>query len=192
MSGPAPVAPAPVDLAPAARRVAALLDGVGDDRLADPTPCSEYTVRDLIDHLLGLAVAFRDGAGKRATERVPEAGDWRTALPERLAELAAAWREPGAWEGVTEVGGVTAPAPMIGRFALNELVVHGWDLARATGQPYAPDPGELDELLPLLTETAGTSSGEGPFGPPVEVPADAPPLDRVVAFTGRDPAWSRP
>ncbi|NUL06295.1 TIGR03086 family protein [Streptomyces lunaelactis] len=186
------------DLHPAARAVAQLIDGVGDERLGDPTPCPKYAVRELLGHLVGLSTAFRDAARK---DLGPTTGtdpgsvlpvlddDWRTVLPQRLDELAEAWQTPGAWDGDTEAGGVTFPAAIAGRVAINELVVHGWDLARATGQEYAPGEASLQVSYELMKPAGDDPSGDGMFGPVVEVPDSAAPLDQVVGFSGRRPDW---
>jgi len=195
-----------LDLEPAAREVARLLDGVTDDQLADPTPCADIRVAALLDHLMGLSLAFT-WAARKTTAAVGGGGnsgpgpataehldpDWRTLLPRRLAELAEAWRDPKAWEGVTEAGGVTMPAEMIGAVALDELVLHGWDLARATGQPFTCDPASTEAVLAFTSASAQpeqAASREGLFGPVVDVPEDAPAFDRALGFAGRDPAWT--
>ncbi|WP_235023914.1 TIGR03086 family metal-binding protein [Streptomyces sp. WAC05374] len=187
-----------LDLGPATRRVAKLVEGVTDDRLDGPTPCPDYAVRDMLAHLEGLAVAFRD-AGRKAfgptTDTDPGAGlpalgrDWRATIPRRLGELADAWRDPAAWEGTTRAGGVTLPGEVAGLVALNEVLIHGWDLARATGQAYAPDEASLEGSYALLAPTADDPDQRGPFGPPVPVPDDAPLLDRVIGLSGRRPDW---
>lgn len=186
-----------IDLGAAAERVARLAEGIDDERLGDPTPCPEYAVRDILAHLAGLSVAFRDAARKQfgpttstppGSSRPVLADDWRTALPKALAEVAAAWREPGAWEGDTQAGGVDLPAAVMGRIALDELLIHGWDLARATGQTYEVSEEELRVSEALLTPADDTSD-EGFFGPVVAVPDDAPLLDRVIGLSGRRPDW---
>ncbi|MFE5914374.1 TIGR03086 family metal-binding protein [Streptomyces wedmorensis] len=187
----------PIDLGAAAERVARLAAGIDDGRLGDPTPCPEYAVREVLAHVAGLSVAFRDAALKRfgATTGTPPsssrpvlADDWRTSLPEALDELAAAWREPSAWEGDTQAGGIELPAAVMGRIALDELLIHGWDLARATGQAYGVSEEELRVSEALLTPT-DDDSGEGFFGPVVAVPDGAPLLDRVIGLSGRRPDW---
>ena len=87
--------------------------------------------------------------------------DWRRVLPQRLDELAEAWRDPAAWQGMTEAGGLEMPGEVTGAVATNELLIHGWDLARATGQPYD-------------VEETGGAGQEGLSGPVVNVRADAP------------------
>lgn len=188
-----------LDLEPAARRIAALADGITDDRLTAPTACPGYAVRNMLGHVIGLSAAFRDAGRKEfgaATGTDPSAtvpdvvdGAWRAELPARLDELTAAWRSPAAWEGMTQAGGITFPAAEAGRVALNELVVHGWDLARATGRPYDPDAASLRALHAMLAPTAHDRPPGGPFGPAVAVPAGASLLDQVIGLCGRDPSW---
>lgn len=190
------------DLGPACRELAGLLGGIGDDRLAGRTPCPDYTVREVLAHLVGLTVAFRDAAEKKpgpTTDTPPDAAvpalpdDWREVLPRQLDELAEAWRSPAAWEGGTRVGGVDLPGAVAGLVALNEVLIHGWDLARSTGQPYAPAEESLRASYGMLAPAAGAAGSDpapdGVFGPPVEVPEDAPLLDRVIGLSGRSPDW---
>ncbi|MFC8080105.1 TIGR03086 family metal-binding protein [Streptomyces sp. NPDC057307] len=190
------------DHGPACRSLAGLLDAIDEKQLGAPTPCPDYTVRELLAHLVGLTVAFRD-AGKKAlgpttdtppTEGLPRLEDgWRAALPTQLDGLVEVWRSPDAWQGFTRAGGVDLPAQVAGIVALNELVVHGWDLARSTGQAYEIDRASLEATLAFLEPAAASAEAgdapEGLFGPPVHVPADAPLLDRVVGLSGRRPDW---
>ena len=185
-----------LDLAPAAAEVARVVAGVREDQLLGPTPCADTSVAALLDHLVGLTTAFRLSA-----EKAPQAGgpsadaghlppDWRTRLPEQLDTLAAAWRDPAAWEGTAEAGGVTMPAPAMAVVALNEVTVHGWDLAVATGQPYDPDPAAVQACLEMVGDRSDpTAEPEGLFGPVVPVPDDAPAFDRLLGRTGRDLGW---
>jgi uncharacterized protein (TIGR03086 family) len=115
---------------------------------------------------------------------------WRNRLPTQLDMLVAAWGEPAAWEGEAAVGGAVLPAAAMGIVALDELVVHGWDLARATGQAYAVAPEAVEMVHDLVAQQASSDGSPGLFGPSIAVPADAPLLDRLIGLTGRDPAWS--
>ncbi|MFJ6567281.1 TIGR03086 family metal-binding protein [Streptomyces sp. NPDC091292] len=188
-----------VDLGPQARLIARIAERVTDDQLDGPTPCPAYAVHHLLGHLVGLATAFRDAARKDLgpttdtppTSGVPDIGpDWRAELPKRLDELAEAWRDPRAWEGETRAGGVPLPGQVAGLIAMNELVVHGWDLARATGQDYAPDTAALEAAHTFLAPAAEAPPSNGLFAPAVPVPADAPLLDRMIGLSGRNPEWT--
>ncbi|MGQ4617768.1 TIGR03086 family metal-binding protein [Nocardia sp. R7R-8] len=186
------------DFEPAADALATVVGGITDEQLAAPTPCADTTVRDLLAHVVDLTEAFRQAATKEAVggsvapgapaERaLPE--DWRERIPAQLDALVAAWREPAAWDGVTEAGGVSEPAPAMARIALDEVVVHGWDLAKATGRPYSCAAGDLATLLEMLRDTPAEGV-PGLFGPVVPVAADATALERVLAFTGRRVDWT--
>lgn len=182
------------DLAPAADAVRRVVAGVRDSQLGDPTPCEAMSVAALLDHLGGLALAFRMAAEKTVPGGGPQAdaanlpADWRTRLPARLDELVDAWREPDAWDGVAEAGGVQMPAPLLAVVVLDELVVHGWDLAVATGQGFAPDEESVRRCLEFAASFGDDPEARaGLYGPVVPVPADAPLLDRLLGATGRDP-----
>jgi uncharacterized protein (TIGR03086 family) len=191
-----------VDLTPAAGLLADLVGEVPDDLLDAPTPCPDYTVGDLVDHVGGAALAFT-GAAVKDMGDVTASGpsgdasrlwdDWRTRIPRDLTGLAEAWRDPDAWTGMTRAGGIELPGEVAGVVALDELVLHGWDIARATGQDYECDLPSLEAVRGFVEQFSGPgmeAARDGLFGPVVDVPADAPLLDRVVGLAGRDPAWS--
>ena len=187
------------DLGDAADRLLAIAAGVDDAQLGDPTPCEGRTVGQLVQHLVGLAGAFRAAADKDLgplTDTSPDASGWpdaehgwREALGEQLPALVQAWRSPAAWEGMTRAGGVDLPAEVCGLVALDELVLHGWDLARATGQSYECDEATVAACTAFVTgfDEGGTP---GLFGPAVPVGEDASSFDRLLARSGRDPQWS--
>lgn len=191
-----------VDLEPATRQMADLVRGVPDQLLDAPTPCPGYSLGDLVDHVGGLTLAFTAAARKTfgdATSQGPSGDasrlgdDWRTRIPRDLAALAEAWREPAARTGMTQAGGLELPGEVAGLVVLDELVIHGWDIARASGQPYECDPALLDAVhnfVAQFSEPGQEAAREGLFGPVVDVPDDAPLLDRVIGLTGRDPGWS--
>ncbi len=185
-------------LAAAVAETSRVVSAIRDDQLAGPTPCADTPVAALLDHLDGLALAFTDAAREQAGGS-PSASadaltpDWRTRIPQRLDALAAAWQDPAAWDGDAEAGGVTMPAPAMAAVAVDEVLVHGWDLAVASGQGYRPDPGATEAALGFVSQvTAEGPAPEGLFGPPVPVPEDAPLLDRLLGRTGRDPGWRPP
>jgi uncharacterized protein (TIGR03086 family) len=191
-----------VDLEPATRRMADLISAIPDEWLDRPTPCPAYTLGDLVDHVGGLTLAFTAAATKTfgdASAQGPSGDasrlgdDWRTRIPRDLAALAEAWRDPASWSGMTQAGGLELPGEVAGLVALDELVVHGWDIARASGQPCDCDRRSLEAVHGFVAQFSGSgqeAAREGLFGPVVDVPEDAPLLDRVIGLTGRDPAWS--
>ncbi|MFE9612356.1 TIGR03086 family metal-binding protein [Streptomyces sp. NPDC006012] len=188
------------DLGPQTVVVARLAEEVTDEQLSAATPCPDLAVRNLLGHLVGLSIAFRDAGRKRlgaTTDTSPDTGtpdigpDWRTQLPKALAELADSWRDPAAWTGVTRAGGVNLPGSVAGAVAADELVIHGWDLARAIGRSYAPDPAALEAAYGFLLSAAEHPPRDGGlFGRAVPVPRDASLLDRAVGLSGRDPGWT--
>jgi uncharacterized protein (TIGR03086 family) len=188
-----------LDLGPQTAEVARVVAGVRDDQLTDPTPCTGTSVAAMLDHLVGLTVAFRMAAEKTVPGGGPSADaaslapDWRTRIPAQLEALAAAWRDPRAWEGTAEAGGVQMPAPAMAAVAVNEVLVHGWDLAVATGQSYRSDAASVQASLEFVGDRSDPANEpEGLFGPVVPVPDDAPAFDRLLGRTGRDPGWTPP
>jgi uncharacterized protein (TIGR03086 family) len=189
-----------IDLEPATRTVADVVRGVRDDQLADPTPCPGTSVAALLDHIDGFAMAFTlaarhteppGGSQPPVHDASRLAADWRTRIPARLAELAAAWRAEDAWVGMAKAGGVELPSELAGLVALDEVVIHGWDLAIATGRPYRVEQPQLEAVFDFVRSSAAQNPGGTPglFGAPVPVPDDAPLLDRAIGLAGRDPAW---
>jgi uncharacterized protein (TIGR03086 family) len=188
-----------LDLTPATEMVTRVVADIHDDQLGAPTPSLGTTVADLLDHLDGLCLAFTAAAAKdlAAGSQAPSADgsrlgpDWRTRIPSRLARLASAWQDVTAWEGMTRAGGVDLPGELAAQVAINEVVVHGWDLAAATGHDYACETG-LAQAAYAFAQSAvaqNPDGSEGLFGPPVAVAESAPLLDRLLGLTGRDPAW---
>lgn len=184
----------------AGTRLLTVVDGVRDDQLDAPTPCEGLTVGQLLQHLTGMCLAFTAAARKEATPQAdtdPSAGDWPPAQPgwretlhERVPALVEAWREASAWEGTTKAGGMELPGEVAGVVALEEMVVHGWDLARATGQAYEVNDATAAAVQGFVS-TNDPDGTPGLFGPAVPLEdEDAPLFAKVVARTGRDPYWT--
>ncbi|WP_405778187.1 TIGR03086 family metal-binding protein [Streptomyces sp. NBC_00859] len=180
-------------LAAAARQALPVVRGIEDGQLTDRTPCAEYDVRALLNHLIHVLVNFQALATRESADFTAEpeymAGDWRRRFGEETDALVAAWAAPGAEEGTA--GAMNLPARTVGHMVLGDLTVHAWDLARATGQDFAPEPAVVEEVSPALADMAPMARAGGVFGEPVPVAAGAPEFDRVLALTGRDPHWSR-
>lgn len=180
-----------VDLAPAAKEMSRLVVGVREDQLDCPTPCHDWTLAALLAHIHKFTSVFTSNARKEAPQP-PKAlvDDWREAIPEQLDELAEAWCEEAAWRGRVSAGGVEMSASDNAVVAIEELTVHAWDLARATGQDLRIDDhalAQVDRFFALFARQI--ASGQGPFGPEAAAPARATRLETTVARTGRDPSW---
>ncbi len=154
-----------IDLTPATDRMRQLVSSVTDDQLDAPTPCPKANLGDLIDHVGSLTVAFTGSARKDGTARTgppppPSAANlgpgWRERISRDLGTLAEAWSDPAAWDGMTKAGGNDLPGQVCGLVVLDELVLHGWDVAVASGQPYDADGGggRGDDLLRDLVRGA--------------------------------------
>jgi uncharacterized protein (TIGR03086 family) len=187
------------DLTPATDQLAATVRGIDEKALGNPTPCEGLTIADLLEHVDGLAVAFARAARKQAQAGGPTADGanltegWRDRIPVALSDLAAAWQDPAAWEGMTEVGGIALPGGVAAAVAATEVLVHGWDLAAASGQTYQAD-DDLVELSLSFVEPTATQNPEGTpglFGRAVPVPDDAPLQARLIGLTGRNPEFGR-
>ncbi len=126
------------------------------------TPCSELSGRALLNHLLGLSMAFR------------------------YVEI---WEQPRSWEGESTIAGNVMPNDQVAMVALDELALHGWDLAAATGQSFDLPEGTDPGLYGFISALASESGIPGLFGPEVSVLSDAPPFDHMLAVSGRDPRW---
>ena len=191
-------APGPIDFQLPTAQLLHLASTVDDAQLGDRTPCDGRSLGQLLAHVGGLLGAFRAAADKDLgpwTDTDPDDGgwpqppdDWRDQLAERGPALVEAWARPGAWEGMTRAGGVDLPGQVAGLVALDEVTLHGWDLARATGQDYTCDEATAAALLGFVAgfDESGTP---GMFGPAVPVREDAPVFERVLARSGRAPWW---
>jgi uncharacterized protein (TIGR03086 family) len=188
-----------IDPRPLHRRAIAqtesIVAAVQPAQLGLPTPCSEYDVRTLLSHIVGgltrVAIMGEGGdalARPAQVDGVPDDG-WPAAYRTAATHAVAAWADDAKLDAQVEVPWGKVP----GRFALagyiQEILTHGWDLAKATAQPTEGDPELAAWVLAgakriLPPEPRG---GEIPFGPVVEIPADAPPYAQLAAYLGRHP-----
>jgi uncharacterized protein (TIGR03086 family) len=191
-----------VDLGPGVERLKDVLAGVDESQLGKPTPCPRFNVGNVIAHVGGFAQAFTAAGRKERSDILehpptgdptPLADDWRTSIPRDLDTLAEVWRNSAAWEGTTRIAAQDAPAEMVGATVADEIVVHSWDIARATGQDYDADPALLEAALGFLeafTTPDAPAGDDVAFGPHHPTPPAARSVDRAVALAGRDPNWT--
>jgi uncharacterized protein (TIGR03086 family) len=180
-------------LRPAAAEFLRIAHAVAD--LTAPTPCAGYDVRGLLNHLLywgpWLVAAGRredppsPGGGEAATTLVTD--DWRAALEKQTETLVDVFGTPSAWTGTTALGTARLPASVVGDMVLGEFVLHGWDLARASGQKLRCAPEAATAVFESAMAMGEQARAMGVYGPAVEVPAGASPLERALGASGRTP-----
>lgn len=173
----------------------AVLTKVQPRDLDAPTPCASWDVRGLVNHFVGTTrwwaaniAGESDGDGD-APEVDHAAGDFVAAFEDSIGIAAAAFGANGAMERTVLLPFGEFPGAVVYDMAATELFTHGWDLARAIGQPTNLDP-ELAMVLLGKAKLAVTDAfrgpdGQAPFGPAREAPPGAGPADQLAAFLGR-------
>lgn len=169
-----------------------LVDGIHSSQWTLPTPCPEWDVRSLVGHLLATVrrpALVAEGADPEAVPIVVtgvEDRDWAAAFVVAEKETFAAWSDAALLDASVRVpwGVVTGRDALFGY--LNEALVHGWDLAVATGQPGEADPSVATLALTGVRSKipAGRRGGPSPFGAVVEPSADAGPTERLANWSG--------
>jgi uncharacterized protein (TIGR03086 family) len=175
-----------------------VVGGIRPGQLHDPTPCTEYDVTQLRDHVVGWLTTFASGFADPGGQAERDNLGGYQAPTDPAAEVHAAAGmltsalRAGAASRPLRLGSSAMPGEMALGMILWEYQVHGWDLARATGQPWSPPAAAAEQSLGfapgMLTEDY---QGDGKaFAKRVSVPATAPPLDRLLGLSGRDPGWT--
>lgn len=161
-----------------------VVSGIRPDQLGNSTPCAQFDVRGVLDHMVGGATLF--AAAFRGTEPTPpDTSEALAAFGPALNELAAAINAPAALERT-----ITAPfgevtGETFARFVVLDGLVHGWDLAMATGQGYHPSDALVAEVQAFAdTALDGLRDGET-FAAATEAPRSATAIERLAACTGR-------
>jgi uncharacterized protein (TIGR03086 family) len=166
--------------------LAGVIGNISAEQLDRPTPCADFTVRGVLEHMIGGATQFA-AAFQGVPPTDPPTGDLLSVLGPALSHLAAAMSMPGALDRTlaTPFGDMTGD--VFARYVVLDGLVHGWDLATATGQPYQP-PTQLVAAADDFAHTIVDRVRDGrAFGAAVEPSADATPIERLAAFTGRHP-----
>ena len=174
-----------------------ILERVTREQLTAPTPCREWLVRDLINHIVGATQFFADLAEQGSSPEDEEwpnyaDGDFTAAFGQQARRALAGFSAPGAMDRIMALPIGPAPGSRCIQVATGEIFVHGWDLAQATGQAMPPDEGVADALLSSewMALCAEVRNGDPPvFAPEIDVPSEAPAAARLAGFLGRDPNW---
>jgi uncharacterized protein (TIGR03086 family) len=184
---------APADeLASAEETLAVLqtvLHGIAMEDLCRQTPCRKFDVSQLTEHLLGSITAIGGAAGASFGPR-DENASVETQVMDAARPALAAWHRRGL-EGTVTLGSNEGPATVFAGILSIEFLVHAWDYAMATGQNVDVPDALSDYVLGLAGQIITRRTG-GAFDEPVAVPEDAGILDRLIAFTGRDPIGQTP
>jgi uncharacterized protein (TIGR03086 family) len=163
---------------------------IGRDDRHRPTPCRDWDVLALADHLIDTIARLGAAAGIETT--VPDGDSIDQRIQQVTQPTLAGWRGRGLTFDVV-FGGRTLPAHLALGILSLELVVHGWDFAVALDRPLGVSDTHAGHVLGLAQQTLTTQSrATAGFDPPVPVPARASTLDRLIAFTGRDPLQMNP
>ena len=165
---------------------------ISSDNRSAPTPCDQFNLHELVSHMadvfaMSAAAATKSGPTARpARQAIPS-----DALTELGANLVIAWTTPDAFEGRTNLGNREMSAFIAGHITLFEILVHGWDLAMATGQQLELSRELADASLVtaqrLCTQPARDT---GAFGIEIIATSQSGPFERALALAGRDPNWS--
>jgi uncharacterized protein (TIGR03086 family) len=171
-----------------------MIAAVREEQWAAPTPCSEWSVRDLVNHLVAgnrrivglLAGGAPPGPGPRPETPDLLGDDPLGAFRESSDALVAVFGEPGVLDRKVSMPIGTVPGIAALHLRLVEGLVHGWDLARATGQAAGFSDELVEQAMAFTRERLGNlPPGRSPFAPATEVADDAPALDRLAAALGR-------
>jgi uncharacterized protein (TIGR03086 family) len=174
-----------------------IMRGVQPEQLGDPTPCTDWTVRELMEHIVASTDFFADAAEYGA---VAEDRSWSEYASEELLpayrhhadRLVAAFRVPGVMDRPMVILAGPPTADFCIQIAISERFVHAWDLAAATGQPLGDDGADIAEALLASPEYLSVNSEvrmntPPPLGPELTVEGGGA-VEHLVAFLGRDPS----
>lgn len=172
----------------AAANTQRIVEGIRPDQMSAPTPCTDMDVRGVLQHLLGggaMLTAMLTGAPGAPLELGDQPAD---AVKQMAEPLLVALEEPGIMQREFDFGGTAMSGARLAGIVLLEMVVHGWDLARATGQDHGIPDALAEGMLAQAQHLPDSYRGEtgAAFRPPVAIADDAPAADRLMAFLGRE------
>ncbi len=161
-----------------------VVGGISSDQLDNKTPCDEFTVRGVLEHMIGGATMFA-AAFRGEAPGEPDMSDVLAGFGPALGELAGSIQAPGALDRTVAAPFGDVPGETFARFVVLDGLVHGWDLAMATGQTYLPSDDLVSSVSEFATDAVAPLRDGVTFGAEVEAPASATPIERLAALTGR-------
>jgi uncharacterized protein (TIGR03086 family) len=169
-----------------------VLAGIGADQLGTATPCASWKVSDIINHVVGGQYYFSAAMSGEAPAVEPpdfSAGDYVTRYNEGAAAAVSAFQADGAMDRTVTMPFGELPGSMLVALAATDTFVHGWDLAKSTGQPTDLEPELATQLLAgarmAISDSMRGADGVAPFGPEQQAPPGASSADQLAAFLGR-------
>ena len=157
-----------------------------------PAPVDGWTARDVVDHLVSWFPGFLASGGVELPAGPSAADDPAAAWQHHADAVQALLTERGDEDFTHPRLGTQPLSQAVDRFYVSDVFMHSWDLARAGGQDADLDEDFAGELLGGMAQMEDVLRSSGQYGAPVAVAADAPVVDRLMGFIGRDPAWAPP
>jgi uncharacterized protein (TIGR03086 family) len=184
------------EMAAAAAEAARVVNGVPEGQLDAPTPCGDWDLRTLLNHtiLWTSYSAERRAHGESVAEDLMSKDftadpGFREDYAKQIKKAVDAWSAPQAWAGTRDVMGSATPAADVGAMLLMEMGLHGWDVARATGQEFNVDDSTASALEDIVRAQAELFRKYQGFADAIEPPPDATAFERALTLSGRDPNW---
>jgi len=184
------------EMAAAAAEAARVVSNVPAGTLTQPTPCGDWDLRTLLNHtiLWTSYSAERRAHGGSVDEELMSKDftadpGFREDYARQIRKAIDAWGDPAAWEGDRDMMGSPTPAADIGAMLLMETALHGWDVARATGQEFSADDTTAAALLHIVAAQAELFRQYQGFADPIQPPPNATAFERALTLSGRDPGW---
>jgi uncharacterized protein (TIGR03086 family) len=161
----------------------ARLDAVGDDQWASPTPCTDWDVRQLVNHVIDVQRAIPEGLGMAVTDVPDPKATWKAVRDGAMTVL----RQPGVLDQTMPGRSAEMPVEMSLGIRVGDLLVHTWDLARATGGDERLDADTAAIVLERIKPNDELLRSSGTFGPKLDPPPGADAAVELLCFTGRRP-----
>jgi uncharacterized protein (TIGR03086 family) len=184
------------EMAAAAAEAARVVNGVPEGTLNAATPCGDWDLRTLLNHtiLWTSYSAERRAHGESVAEDLMNKDftadpGFREDYARQISKAVQAWSDPQTWAGSLNVMGDATPAADVGAMLLMEMALHGWDVARATGQEFSADDKTAKALEDIVQAQAELFRKYQGFADAVEPTPDATAFERALTLSGRDPNW---
>ena len=182
-------------MAAAAAEAARVVDGVPEGPLDGPTPCADWDLRTLLNHVILWTAysaerrAYGESVANLMSKDFTADPGFRTAYADQLGKAVNAWSDPAAWERELGVMGNTTPAADVGAMLIMEMVLHGWDVAKATSRDYVCDGAVAASVLDTIEAQGEMFRKYDGFRNIVPLAGEVTEFDRALSLSGRDPRW---